>query len=142
MPEPIDQLEKVVDAAGEAVNVIHSITHGGGVWMVVQLADELSAMSGLKGDVLASQLKDISLEERKSLLARLKAKVSIGDKALEAKIESGADCLNEIVELGLKVHADVMNVKAMVEANIEDSKKIIDKIKNLVSPPPPPIPSA
>lgn len=141
MPEPIDQLEKIVDAAGEAVNVVHAITHGGGVWMVFQLADELSAMSSVKGDAVLAQLKDVTPEERKSLLSRLKAKVSIGDKALEAKIESGVDCLNEVIEFGIKVYADVLSVKALLNVNIDESKELIAKIKNLVSPPPPPVPS-
>lgn len=127
----IDQLEKIVEASGEAINVIERVTSGSGIWAVFQLTDELSALAGLSGPVVLAQLKDLSTDERKSLLGKLKAKVSLSNKALEAKIESGVDCLDEAIDYGFKVYSDVLASKVLVETRISEGKALIEKIKNL-----------
>lgn len=130
---PIDQLSKIVEASAEAINVIEKVTHGGGIWAVFSLTDELSALSGLNGAIVAAQLKDLSIDERKSLLSLLKAKVSLSDKALEAKIESGVDCLDEVVDYGFQVYADVIATKVLVETRIASGTALIEKIKGLTA---------
>ena len=129
----IDQLEKIVDAAGEAINVVHKVSHGSGVFAALAIVDELSALGLVKKEVLMAQLKDLSTEERKSLLGALKTKVALSDKELEAKIESGIDCLDEVVDFGMTVYGDVLAVKAMVEARIAAGKILVEKIKGLTA---------
>lgn len=133
MSLPIDQLSKIVDAAGEAVNVIHKVTSGGGIWVAFQLTDELSALAGLDGPTVVAQLKDLSAEERKSLLSLLKVKVSLSDKDLEAKIEGGVDCLDEVVDYGFQVYADVLATKVLIETRIAVGKLLLEKIKGLAA---------
>lgn len=128
----IDQLEKIVDAAGEAINVVHKVTSGGGVFSALSIVDELSALGLVKGDVVLAQLKDLDAAERKHLLGLLKVKVSLGDKALEAKIESGVDCLDEVVDFGFKCYGDVMQIKSVVESRIQEGKALVEKIKAIV----------
>lgn len=126
------QLEKIVEACGEVINVVHKITHGGGVLSALALIDELSALKDLNGDALLQEVKDLSPEERKQLLGVLKAKVSLFDVDLENKIESGADCLNEVVEFGMLCYADVLEIKAKVEARVASGKALVEKIKGVV----------
>lgn len=128
-----EQLERLVEACGEAINVVYKVSHGGGVFSALSIVDELSALGLVKGEVVLAQLKDLDAAERKHLLGLLKAKVSLSDKELEAKIESGVDCLDEVVEFGFKVFADVMAVKVIVETRIAEGKALVEKIKGLAA---------
>lgn len=122
MPElGIDQLEKIVDAVGEAINVVDKVVHGGGIWPVFTLTDELSALGGLKGEVVLAQLKDLSVDERKGLLAKLKAKCPL--------IVKEVDVLDEVVDFGFKCYEDTVQIKAVVEARLDEGKALVDKIK-------------
>jgi hypothetical protein len=128
---PVDQLEKIVDASGEAINVVHKVSHGGGIFSVLSIVDELSALGLVKGDVVLAQLKDLDVAERKQLLGLLKAKVALSDKALEAKIEAGVDCLDEVVDYGFKIYADGLAMKVLIETRVAEGKVLIEKIKSL-----------
>lgn len=103
----IDSLEKVVDAAGEAVNVIHKIANHGSVLNALALTDELSALGSIPKGSVVEQLKDLNDAERVSLMTRFKDKVSIDDKVLEATIEAGVDSLEKVIEYGYRSYEHI-----------------------------------
>jgi hypothetical protein len=95
----IDQLSKVVDALGEGINVFYKVTHGGGIFSVLTLTDEIAALGSVPKGSILEELKDLSASERKVLDARFQAKVSISDKILEQKIKDGELAIEEAVDL-------------------------------------------
>ena len=111
---------KVIEAVGEAINVIHKVVNGSGVFAVFSLADELSALGGIKKEQLLLEINNASPNQRKDWLNALKNKISISDKVLEAKLEGGADLLNEEID----VVFDAISV-------VEGGKSVVEKAKVL-----------
>lgn len=119
----IDQLEKIVDAAGEGVNVGYRLAHGGGILSALSAMDEISALGTVSKDAALSQLKDLDKDERAKLRERFKNKVSIDNKELESKIEGGADDLEDLISLGYEQYELFLKEKALVERIIAKFKK-------------------
>jgi len=110
----IDQLEVIVDAAGEGINVGEKLLTGGGIFSAFALTDELAALGRLDTKAVVAQLKDVSQVEGVALRARFAAKVVLKNKALEAKLEGGTDGLAEAVEVvmeAVKVYQHALRVK-------------------------------
>lgn len=111
---------KVIEAVGEAINVIAKVVNGGGIFAVFALADELSVLGGIKKESLLLEIQNASPNQRKEWLDALKKKLVLADKALEAKLESGADLLNESID----VVFDAIKV-------VEEGKAVVEKAKVL-----------
>lgn len=103
----IKGLEKIVLLAAEGMNVAEKLANGGGMFSAFSLIDEVQALGTLEKGQLISEAKDLEKDERASLLATFKSKLSLDNKALEAKIESGADLLDEVIDLGMECLAAV-----------------------------------
>lgn len=109
----IDNLKKVVLAGAELLNVLSKIAHKQGVFVALQLVDELSALSGLDMALVKQELVDLSPAEREELLAALKEKLVLLNKDAEVKIEASAELLNEAASVMLDAVALVKRAKTI-----------------------------
>lgn len=136
MALPFDQLQKVVEALAEAINVGFKLFNKSGIFAIVELSDELMALGGVSKDVFLAQLKDLDPAERKQLEKVFKDKLVLSNKSLELGLEEGIDCLEQAAVL----------VYGAIESGSKfynESKALYNKVVALLSPPPPPvIPSA
>lgn len=114
-------LDKIIDAVGEGINVAHEIiVDKAGVFDVFKLTDEVSALSSIPKGAVLSELKSLDVDGRKELDARFAAKVSLSDKALEAKIEKGELTLEHAID----VVYQAIDVVTAVEAIVNEVKSI------------------
>lgn len=109
-----ENLKKCLDAGAELLNVLSKIAHKQGVFVALQLVDELGALGGLDAAVLKQELVDLDPAERAALMAGLKAKLVLLDPAVEAKIEASADLLNEAADLVISAVGLVNKAKAVL----------------------------
>ena len=121
----VEQLGKIVDAVGEAINVIDKIVDGKGVWNALAITDELSALGGLSGEGILNELKDCSEEERKQLFAQLQAKYPL--------IESHVGVLDACVAFGFNCYADGVAIETMIEVRVAEGKVLVEKVKQVVA---------
>lgn len=121
----IEQLGKIIDAVGEAINVIDKIVDGGGVWNALAITDELSALGGLSGEGILNEIKDCSEDERKALFAQLQAKCPL--------IKAHVGVLDECVAFGFKCYADGLAIKTMIEVRVAEGKILVEKVKQVVA---------
>lgn len=111
----IENLRKVIDAVGEAINVGVKIANGGGVLSALSLIDELRALGDIQKGTLLEQVKDLDASERIELMNQFKAKVSLDNKVLEATIEAGVDSLEKVIEYGYRTYEHILSGKALYE---------------------------
>lgn len=114
-----ENLEMVVDALANGMNVLYKVTHGAGIWAAFPLISELSGLNHVTGAALKAEILALSAEDRQALEDRFKAKLSFEDKVLEMKVESGADLLNVAVDVVVeaqKVYADAESLVGRAKA--------------------------
>jgi len=93
MPEKfgVENLKKLVALGLEMGNVADRIVQGSGAskWLaMVDLGDELLALTGVQWNQVGDEYKDLSEPEKAQLMAFAKEKFDIADDKLEAVIES------------------------------------------------------
>lgn len=111
----VSELKKIVLVGAEALNVVSKIVHKQGVFVAFQLMDELSALSGLDGELLKKQVSELDAADRAELKQALKDKLVLQNPAMEQKIESGLDIVDESVEV------------------VVSALKLVEKAKSLLS---------
>lgn len=109
----IEQLKKIVLALAEVVNVIVKVANKEGVFVLLQVVDELNALSTLDMEKLKVEIAGLSVEEKADLVAAFKSKLDLGGTALEKKIEGGFDVLSEAVDVVANAIGVVQKAKAL-----------------------------
>lgn len=102
-----ENLLKYVMLVLEAANVADQVgrAKGAGRYMaLMQLHDELSAMSGANFQTAVQEFKDMDATEKADMLAKVKAKFDLVDDVLENQVED---------ILGIMVDADQLVRKAL-----------------------------
>lgn len=120
MKLPIDQVQKVIEASGEALADVYALMHGGGLLNALSIMNDLSILKTIDQKLFVAELKDLDPVERASLLIAFKTKFQIADKVLQAKIDTGSDYLDEAVSIGLEAY----NV-------VEQTVSLVNRVKGL-----------
>lgn len=110
----IDGLKKVVLAAAELVNVVGKVINKQGIFVAFQLADELTALSGLDGVALKAEIADLTPIEKLELVSLFKDKLQLPQPEIENKIEAGIDVVGEAIDVVVSALAVVQKAKALL----------------------------
>lgn len=94
-----ENLEPIVDALAEGLNVTHKVISGGGILAALGMSDELYALRLMDPSKVKEQFADLDPLERRKLNERFKGKLVLSDKSLEQRIEGGADVLEEAADI-------------------------------------------
>ncbi len=127
----IEELGKIIDFAGEAVNVGVALKDHQGVMKVLLLADEAEAMKDFDFAKAKEEAKDLHPSEIQQLKDQFKVKTNLKDKALEAKIDGSADFVGKIVAYAEKSYTYVMESKDKVLAFVDEGKALLAEAKDL-----------
>jgi len=118
----MSNLEKLVDAAAEVINVVTKVVNKEGIWHLVALSDEVASLGTIKKEELLAELAACTPERRKELDKLFQDKLVLSNKELEAKIEKGALALEKSIDVVLHV-ITVYN----------EAKQIVNDVKQLVA---------
>lgn len=110
----MSNLEKLVDCAGEVINVAVKVVNKEGIWTLFALSDEVANLGTINKDEFLAELKALTPEKRAELDKQFQAKVVLKNKELEAKIEKGELVLEKAIDVVLSVLKVYNDGKAVI----------------------------